>query len=152
MSFFSVTIKWKQVFIKLNFKNIIHREYWLEVETYCQFNLIFSVYQNIFLTNLSLTVVNDAHINFSLLVSVENTSSEVQSKSLSKGYDVSRNLSHCDHSITTTTTTTTTNHQQSIFIASNERVRVSGDRSVLRWSLMSASFCSYFCVCWESGA
>ena len=82
MSFFSVTIKWKQVFIKLNFKNIIHPEYWLEIETYCQFNLIFSVYQNIFLTNLSLTVVNDAHINFSLLVSVENTDSEVKSKSI----------------------------------------------------------------------
>ena len=78
---FSVTIKWKQVFIKLNFKNIIHPEYWLEIETYCQFNLIFSV-SNIFLTNLSLTVVNDAHINFSLLVSVENTDTAVKSKSI----------------------------------------------------------------------
>ena len=28
-----------------------------------------------------------------------------------------------------------------------QTVRVSGDRSVLRWSLMSASFCTYFCVC-----
>ena len=118
---------------KLNFKNIIRREYWLEIESYCGFNLNILV-TNIFLTNLPLTVVNDAHINFWLLASADKSVSKVHfffSKMSSKNFDFPNKV--CNW-----------------LFSPDQQSRVCLQLSGLVWGVFQF-LCLFLCVCWESG-